>query len=445
MKYKSTIKTKDSGIPWVGKVPTEWEIKANKYVMHKIKDIKDIYENEDILSLSVDGVKVRDLDAGGKMPTTFDGYQKLYKNNLLMCLFDYDVTPCCIGLIQIEGLTSPAYSQFVMSNNNSEKYYYYYYLLLDFTKELVHLSKNLRHSFTETELGQIKVPVPPTEEQNKIANFLDSKCSKIDKIINDINEQIGTLENYKKSLINDLVTGKKDAIEKILNKSFKYYHIHINNPWFKIIPTGWTISKLKYKLLNNDGGMWGSDPINDDDLDAIVLRSTEQTIDGYWKINEPASRYIDNKNNLSYYMIKDKDLLVTKSSGSKLHIGKTTIANKDIEKMHYFYSNFIQRIHTKDEINAKYVWYFMNSNLSREQFVYMQNSTSGIGNINSNDINSLYIVAPPKEDQIKIVNYLDTKFTKINNLINYKKQQLNVIKNYKKSLIFEYVTGKKQV
>lgn len=82
------IETKDSGIEWVGNIPKHWEVMPNKYVMHKIKHINPVYQGEDILSLTMNGVIVRDLDAGGKMPTSFDGYQKLYTGNLLMCLFD---------------------------------------------------------------------------------------------------------------------------------------------------------------------------------------------------------------------------------------------------------------------------------------------------------------------------------------------------------------------
>ena len=100
----------------------------------------------------MNGVIVRDLEAGGKMPSSFNGYQKLHKGNLLMCLFDYDVTPRTIGLIQNEGVTSPAYSQFKMLNGNCSNYYYYYYLMIDNTKELLNLAKNLRHSFTEEQL-----------------------------------------------------------------------------------------------------------------------------------------------------------------------------------------------------------------------------------------------------------------------------------------------------
>ena len=202
---------KDSGIEWVGKVPVTWKIMPNKYIMTKKKVIKEVYDDENIISLSMNGVIVRDLEAGGKMPKTFDGYQIVYPGNLLMCLFDYDVTPRCIGLIKDYGVTSPAYSQFVMNNDNYSGYYYYYYLMIDHAKTLLHLAKNLRHSFTEEQLGAILAPVPTVEEQYQIVNYLDTKCSEIDTLIAYKKRQLDTLADYKKSLIYEYVTGKKEV------------------------------------------------------------------------------------------------------------------------------------------------------------------------------------------------------------------------------------------
>ena len=159
----------------------------------------------------MNGVIVRDLDAGGKMPTSFNGYQRLRKGNLLMCLFDIDVTPRCIGLIKNNGLSSPAYSQFTLHYNAVAEYYYYYYLMVDYTKELLHMAKNLRHSLTEDQLGAISVPVPPIGEQHKIAQYLDGKVAEIDGIIDQKKEQLEVLESYKKSLIYEYVTGKKEV------------------------------------------------------------------------------------------------------------------------------------------------------------------------------------------------------------------------------------------
>lgn len=205
------VEMKDSGIEWVGKIPSQWKTMNNKYVMYKKKIINDVYHGEKILSLTMKGVIERDLDAGGKMPSSFSGYQIVYPDNLLMCLFDYDVTPRCIGLIKDEGLVSPAYSQFILNEGFYATYYYYYYLLIDNTKELLHLAKNLRHSFTEEQLGNINVPVPSLQEQQKIADFLDKKCSEIDQTISEKQQQLETLAEYKKSLIYEYVTGKKEV------------------------------------------------------------------------------------------------------------------------------------------------------------------------------------------------------------------------------------------
>ena len=126
-------------------------------------------------------------------------------------MFDIDVTPRCIGLIKNDGLSSPAYSQFVLHDNAAAEYFYYYYLMVDYTKELLHMAKNLRHSLTEDQLGAIPVPVPPITEQKEIAAFLDSKCSEIDGMIAEKKKQIDMLEQYKKSLIFEYVTGKKQV------------------------------------------------------------------------------------------------------------------------------------------------------------------------------------------------------------------------------------------
>ena len=206
------VKLKDSGIEWIGKIPEGWEVKPNKRIMKKIKQIKSKYEGEPILSLTMNGVVVRDLDnLVGKRPASFDGYQIIKPGNLLMCLFDIDVTPRCIGLIKNKGLTSPAYSHFALENIAYAPYYYYYYLFLDMTKELLHLAKNLRHSLTEDDLGAIKTVIPPLSEQKAIADYLDEKCSEIDATIADKQKQLETLDEYKKSLIFEYVTGKKEV------------------------------------------------------------------------------------------------------------------------------------------------------------------------------------------------------------------------------------------
>lgn len=198
---------KDSGVEWIGEIPDDWEIIANKHLMKKVKNIRTQYTGEDVLSLTMRGVIVRDLDnPSGKMPATFDGYQFVEAGNLLMCLFDIDVTPRCIGLIKNDGVCSPAYSQFKLGTIADASYYYYYYLNLDNTKELLHLAKNLRHSLTEEQLGAVPTVLPPMKEQQKIAFFLDEKLAQVETLIANVQKQIEKLKAYKQSLITEVVT-----------------------------------------------------------------------------------------------------------------------------------------------------------------------------------------------------------------------------------------------
>ncbi len=203
----------ESGIEWVGLIPDTWSVIPNKYVMHKEKNLCEKWTGEDVMSLTMNGVIVRDLqNPTGKMPATFDGYQYIEDGDLLMCLFDIDVTPRCVGRVTHDGVTSPAYSNFKVHDNASRDYFYYYYLMVDNTKELLHLAKNLRHSFTEEQLGQLKVPMPPLSEQQAIADYLDNKVVELDSLISEKESLINDLEAYKKSLIYEVVTGKRRVV-----------------------------------------------------------------------------------------------------------------------------------------------------------------------------------------------------------------------------------------
>lgn len=203
---------KDSGIEWIGEIPAEWGVVPHKRIMHKVKEICEQYNGEDIISLTVNGVVKRDLTAGGKMPTSFDGYQYVEPNDLLLCLFDIDVTPRCVGVVRDYGVTSPAYSRFVMHDGYYNAYYDYLLRMIDDNKVFVHLSKNLRSSLTESDFGAIKTCAPPLAEQKCIAAFLDVRCDEIDALIAKKQQYLTEIENYKKSLIYEYVTGKKEVV-----------------------------------------------------------------------------------------------------------------------------------------------------------------------------------------------------------------------------------------
>lgn len=408
---------KDSGIPWVTNIPKTWDTMANKYIMKKIKRINPVYHGEDILSLTVNGVIVRDLNAGGKMPTSFDGYQFLYPGNLLMCLFDYDVTPRCIGLIKNNGVTSPAYSQFVMSEGFSAAYYYYYYLMVDHTKAILHLAKNLRHSFTEEQLGMISVPVPSLPEQESIASYLDNKCTEIDQIAAEIQSEIDMLEQYRRSVVIETVT-------KGLNSDAEKRDSGIQ--WIGQMPAHWKTIRGKYLLK------YLQKPTKEGDGVITCFRDGEVTL----RSNRREEGFTLSDKEIGYQGIDIGDLVVHGMDGFAGAIGISDSRGKA--------SPVLNVLDT--DMNKKYVMYYLRSMAYGDVFTAL---ATGIRvrscDLRWNKLAELFYPVPPREEQDAIVSFIDAKLKRIAEAVDDKKRQLATLEEYKKSLIFEYVTGKKEV
>ena len=410
---------KDSGIEWVGKVPATWKVMPNKYIMTKKKVIKVVYDDENIISLSMNGVIVRDLEAGGKMPKTFDGYQIVYPGNLLMCLFDYDVTPRCIGLIKDYGVTSPAYSQFVMNNGNYSRYYYYYYLMVDHTKALLHLAKNLRHSFTEEQLGAILAPVPTIEEQHQIVHYLDTQCSEIDATAEDIQKEISLLEEYKKSVITEAVTKGLNPDAEMKNSGIE---------WIGEIPKHWKVIRFKYIAIVKSNLVAPIRYINYPQIAPDVIEKDTGKIISHRSVEEAS---VDSWNHLFY-------------KGQILYSKIRPVLNKVIIAPYDgLCSADMYPISAKE--NVRFLQYIMLSAFFVKQVDLVTRDRIKMPKINQDELGNILLVWTSKEEQQQIADYLDTKCSEIDTLIADKKRQLDILAEYKKSLIYEYVTGKKEV
>lgn len=408
---------KDSGIEWIGDIPVSWKIMPNKYLMRKEKKICPVYHGEDILSLTMKGVIVRDLDAGGKMPTSFDGYQRLEVGNLLMCLFDIDVTPRCVGLIKQAGVSSPAYSQFVLRKGADAAYYCYYYTMLDNDKTLLHLAKNLRHSLTEDQLGAIPVIVPPIEEQQRIADFLDTKCAEIDALTADIQTQIDTLEQYKRSVITETVT-------KGLNPNAEMKDSGIE--WVGKMPLAWDAVPNKYLMykVKNICPVYNGEDILSLTTNGVIIRDLNgggkmpTSFDGYQKVTP---------GNLLMCLF---DIDVTpRCIGLVKNFGLTSPA----------YSQFVMRT---GAYAPYYYYYYLMVDYTKELLHMAKNLRHSL---TEDQLGAIKAPNPPYEEQVQIAEFLDKKCVEINLVIEDKNRQLATLDEYKKSLIFEYVTGKKEV
>lgn len=399
-----SVEMKDSGIAWIGEIPKHWKVLPHKKVMRKIKHIQDKYNGEPILSLTMKGVIVRDLEAGGKMPTSFDGYQKIYPGNLLQCLFDIDVTPRCVGLIKDEGLTSPAYSHFGMLEKALGAYYDYLLRYMDDEKCLLHLSKNLRSSLTEADFGLIATILPSEEEQSLIANFLDKKCAEIDELIALQEQMIAQLNTYKQAVITEIVTKGLDPNVKMKDSGVE---------WIGEIPEHWGICKIQYMANLKSGYNLTTEEISDEGLYPVYGGNG---IRGY---------YHDFFNEGEFVLIGRQGALCGNINYSCGKFWATEHAVVCYPKMEYA---------TK--------WF---GELLRSMNLNQYSLASAQPGLAVERIKALSIPLPPASEQQSIANYLDQKCKEIDELISIKKEKKEHLKAYKKSVIYEYVTGKKQI
>lgn len=396
-----------SGIEWIGEIPKEWKVLPHKYIMRKKKEIQEHYSGQDIISLTMNGVIVRDLDAGGKMPLSFDGYQVVYPNNLLLCLFDIDVTPRCVGLIKNYGVTSPAYSQFVVKEGGYPPYYDYLLRYMDDNKCLLHLSKNLRSSLTETDFGQIHTCFPPLSEQQKIANFLDKVCGEVDEMIALQEQMIEELKAYKQSVITEAVT-------RGLNPNSPMRDSGID--WIGEIPEHWQMQRLKYLCEIQTG--------NQDTQDA------EQDGEYPFYVRSPKVEH-SNK-----YSFEGEGILMAGDGAGAGRVFHHAFGKYAVHQRVYRLSSF-------ENIDTTFLFYYI-SNLFCK-VMDMGSAQSTVPSVRLPMLLNFVVCIPPKNEQRSIASYLDTKCSEIDSLIALKQEKIEELKEYKKSVIYEYVTGKKEV
>ena len=207
--------------------------------------------------------------------------------------------------------------------------------------------------------------------------------------------------------------------------------------WLGEVPEHWKVAPFKWQIDRNDGGVWGDDP--DGTNDTIVLRSTEQSVNGHWKLDDPAPRKLS-KSEINAALLIEGDLLLTKSSGSSLHIGKTTLVTAEIEAMRCCYSNFMQRIRTAKTFTPELAWYVLNNDLARLQFDILSNSSTGLANLNVTMVGQIIVPVAPISEQHQIADFLDRECGKLDALQAKQERLIELLKEKRQALISHAVT-----
>ncbi len=410
---------KDSGIEWIGEIPETWNIVRGKYLLILLS--KPVKENDGVITCFRDGevtLRSNRREDGFTMSDKEIGYQGVDVGDLVV--HGMDGFAGSIGISDSRGKASPVLN--VLDTKQNRKYIMYYLRSMAYNNVFTALATGIRVRSCDlrwNKLAELFYLIPLLQEQNKIADYLDKKCAEIDSLSMDIQTQISILEDYKKSVITEAVT-------KGLNPDVEMKDSGIE--WIGEIPSDWKITHFKYvgtvksNLVNvslyQDYPQISPDNIAKDSGILLEYNTVEEA-------GVISDNHLFYKGQILYSKIRPK-------------LNKAIIAPFD-----GLCSADMYPIETKE--CSKFVLYMILSQYFFKQVTLVTEDRVKMPKINQEELGKINVVWPTRKRQEDIAKYLDSKCSEINGAIEDKQKQLEVLEQYKKSLIYEYVTGKREV
>lgn len=424
---------KNSGIEWIGDIPSDWTLKRNKVVFSCSKDIVgNNSANTQLLSLTTRGVKLKSQDTlGGKTPESFDTYQYVNKDDIIMCLFDLDCSAVFSGISPYDGMISPAYKILKCRESVYPQYADYWFSFVFIDRKFKSYAKNLRYTLNYDEFADLLMLCPSYAEQKKIDDYLDEKCAEIDTVIE---KTKATIEEYKKL--------KQSVITQAVTKG-----IRPNRPmkdsgieWIGEIAENWSVGKIKYGVTKVGSGKTpygGAESYPDEGV--LFLRS-QNIYDTGLVLDSPTFITAETDDEMKNTRVRPNDVLLNITGGS---IGRCCVFPEHLLKANVNQHVSIIRVNN-NVFMPQYIHYYWLSRLGKMSINLFQTGGNREG-MSADAIKNSPIAMIPLDEQKEIVDYLDKKCSEIDELIAKKTSLLSELESYKKSLIYEYVTGKKEV
>ena len=409
---------KDSGISWVGEIPKEWTIMP-LYCFYSERKNKNIFGAENnLLSLSYGKVIRKDINTSeGLLPSNYNGYNIVEAGDIIIRPTDLqnDKRSLRTGLSKERGIITSAYIALKPKNGINSRFYHYLLHTYDILKVFYNMGNCVRQGLNYDEFAKLMVYSPSDIEQQRIAEFLDRACGKIDGLKADIQAQIDTLEQYKRSVITEAVTHGLNPSAPMKDSGIL---------WVGKTPEYWKVGRIGglYELRNQK--------VSDKDFMPLSV-----TMKGVLPQLETAAKTNDGDNRK---LVRVGDFAINSRSDRR---GSCGISD---------YDGSVSLINTilkpRNRMNAKYYnWLFHTPMFADEFYKWGHGIVDDLWTTNWSEMKRISIPLPPLDEQQEIADYLDNKCAEIEQTIADKKSQIETLDGYKKSLIYEYVTGKKEV
>lgn len=409
---------KDSGIEWIGEVPQHWTLQKIA-TLYQVRNQKVSDKDFSPLSVTMKGI----LPQLEKVAKTNDG-----DNRKLVRIGDFAINSrsdrrgSC-GISYYDGSVSLINTVLTPKSEMNPKYYNWLFHTVQFADEYYKCGHGIVDDLWTTtwqEMKRIVIPTPPIQEQKVIAEILDKKCEEVDSLIAGVQTQIDTMEQYKRSIITESVT-------KGLNSTAEMKDSNIQ--WLGEIPTHWAQHPLYYYFIEHKHKNFFGEENNLLSLSyGKIIRKDINTDEGLLP------------DNFNSYNIIDKDdivLRLTDLQNDRRSLRTGIATERGIITSAYLTLRSIK------PISAQYFYYLLHA---YDLMKVLYNMGSGVRQgLNYEELSKMMLIEPPINEQKAIAEYLNAKCLEIDKCIELKKEQIEKLEDYKKSLIFEYVTGKKEV
>ena len=439
---------KDSGVEWIGEIPSHWNLSKLKYhtkiisssidkKYHESFDKYPIIHYNDIVKNKKIGLH-QVVNFGYCSEQQFDSF-KVLKGDLIVTKDSMDINNVCDSSIIIENLEMCVFgyhlTKFSVKSSRLIPNYLFYYFNNPMIKKFYLINSNGttiigvgKSTFENTPIN-----LPPKETQTQIVLFLDNKTRKIDDLIKKTKKKIALLKEKRTALINTLVT-------KGLNPHVKMKDSGVE--WIGKIPIHWETVKLKYTIKKRPNN--GIFKKREEFGDGVPLVNVGDLFNKNNFINKnKLDKVRVDESELEKYEVQNFDVFFVRSSLKLEGIGVSSMID-NIQEPTVFECHIIRVIPEQRTINPYYFNFFLNSYLSRNRLISISQTVT-MTTISQEHITSLEILIPPNIEQTQTVKYLDEKTQKIDLSIEKESKRIKLLKEYRSALIAEVVTGKRKV
>lgn len=425
---------KDSGIEWIGQIPKGWELRRAKTLFTQRNSKGNGIEV--LLSPTQKYGVVPQSQLEGvvqvKEDTDLQMFKTVHKGDFVISLrsfqggFEYSL---------YEGVCSPAYQVFYPTSPICDTYYRYLFKSQSFISKMNNLTVGIREgkNIQYVDFANSRIPVPPLAEQERIAVFLDAECAEIDTVLERTRASIEEYKKLKQAVITQAVTKGIRGDRPMKDSGIE---------WIGNIPAEWRKTQLRHCAAIKSGITLGKKYEKTDSLVERPYLRVANVQDGYVDLSVLTTIEVTQDEDLKY-RLRAGDVLMTEG-GDRDKLGRGCVWHGEIEPC--LHQNHIFAVQTsKDTLLPEFLEYLTVSDVGRSYFDVTAIKTTNLACTSSSKVLAFTIPLPSVEEQAEIVEALNTKCAGIDALVAKKQQYLTEIENYKKSLIYEYVTGKKEV